>query len=92
MATRRGCSFVPITVTCTKEENLRRLISSDRLLHGKLTDTEVVAHLRDVAVVYQWPKDDQFHIQLDITDLDVDTAARTIFEHVLKVCDELLKM
>ncbi|TVY75382.1 hypothetical protein Focb16_v005198 [Fusarium oxysporum f. sp. cubense] len=88
MAARRGCTFVPITITCSKEENLRRLASSERVLHEKLTDTVLVAHLRDNDVVHQWP-DDPFHMELDVTKLQADAAARVIHEHVLRVCKEL---
>lgn len=89
MAAHRGCSFVPITVTCGEDENLRRLASSERIRHGKLTDAKLVARLRDTAVIYQWSKDDPLHMELDITELEVDAAAHTIFEHVFRVCEEL---
>ncbi|RGP79773.1 aaa atpase family [Fusarium longipes] len=89
MTERRGCTFVPVTVTCNKEENLRRLASTERTVHGKLTDATLVAHLRENAVVYQWSKDDPYHMELDITELNVDEAAHAIFEHVLAVCKEL---
>ncbi|EKJ67522.1 hypothetical protein FPSE_12337 [Fusarium pseudograminearum CS3096] len=89
MAARRHCSSVPITITCSEEENLRRLSSSERIRHGKLTDMEVVAHLRDNALIYQWPNDDPLHMELDITELKVDEAAHLILKHVLGVCKEL---
>ncbi|RSM07915.1 hypothetical protein CDV31_008407 [Fusarium ambrosium] len=88
MATRRGCTFVTITVTCSKEENLRRLASSERSLHGKLMDAELVAHIRDNDVIHQSPED-PFQMELDLTELDADVAARMIHEHVLEVCVEL---
>jgi tRNA uridine 5-carbamoylmethylation protein Kti12 len=89
MAARRNCTFVPITVTCSKDENLRRLASAERMLHRKLTDAELVTHLRDNAITHQWPKDDPFHMELDITALDADVVAHMILEHVLRVCKEL---
>ncbi|KAI8721627.1 hypothetical protein NCS52_00304600 [Fusarium sp. LHS14.1] len=88
MAARRGCTFVPVTLTCGKEENLRRLTSSERALRGKLTDAELVSHIRDNAVVHQSLKD-PFQVELDLTELDADAAARMILEHVLKVCVKL---
>lgn len=36
---------------------------------------EVVAHLRDNALIYQWPNNDPLHMELDITELKVDQAA-----------------
>ncbi|KAF5658764.1 aaa atpase family [Fusarium circinatum] len=88
MAARRGCTVLPITVTCSKEENLRRLSSSERVLHEKLTDTALVAYLRDNAVTYQW-SDDPLHMEIDVTELEADAVARIIYEHTLKVCKEL---
>ncbi|KAM0555110.1 hypothetical protein ACHAPJ_006461 [Fusarium lateritium] len=88
MAARRACTFVSITVTCDKEENLRRLTSSERSLHGKLIDVELVTHIRDNSTIYQSPKY-HFPMELDLTELDVDTAARMIHQHVLEVCAEL---
>ncbi|KAG8354762.1 hypothetical protein FVEN_g7154 [Fusarium venenatum] len=89
MVARRRCIFVPITVTCSKDENLRRLSSSERIVHGKLADTEMVTHLRDHSLIHQWSKDDPLHMELDITELKTNESARVIFEHVLRVCKEL---
>lgn len=88
MAARRGCTFVPVTVTCGREENLRRLASSKRALHGKLTSAEVVSGIRANTVIHQ-SRRDLFGMELDLTDLDADVAARKIYEHVLEVCEEL---
>ncbi|KAF5667625.1 aaa atpase family [Fusarium heterosporum] len=88
MAARRGCTFVPITVNCTKEENLRRLVSSERDLHGKLTDADLVARIRDNSVVHQWPNN-SIHLELDLTRLDADTSAGITFKHLMKVCKKL---
>ncbi|KAM0233528.1 hypothetical protein ACHAP5_010403 [Fusarium lateritium] len=84
MAARRGCVFIPIIVTCSKEENLRRLSSLDRSQHEKLTDVELVARMRDTSVIHHSPED-RFRMELDLTDLDGDTAAFRIHKHVLDV-------
>ncbi|KAF4439260.1 aaa atpase family protein [Fusarium austroafricanum] len=85
MAARRGCTFVPVTLICSKEENLHRLVSPERSIHGKLTDMDLVTHIRDNSVVHQSPTDG-FRMELDLTDLQPDMAAHMIYEHVLKVC------
>jgi hypothetical protein len=90
MAARRDCTFVPITLTCSKEENLRRLDSSEGSVHGNLTDAELVARLRDNAVMHQSPGD-PFQLELDLTELDADAAARMVHQHILEVCVELGK-
>ncbi|KAF4963765.1 hypothetical protein FSARC_8248 [Fusarium sarcochroum] len=88
MVARRGCIFIPVTVTCGKEENLRRLASSERSLNGKLTDAELVTQFRDNSVIYQSSKE-PFQMELDLTELDADTAAGIIHQHVLEVWAEL---
>ncbi|KAM0201013.1 hypothetical protein ACHAQI_011428 [Fusarium lateritium] len=84
MAARRGCAFIPVIVTCSKEENLRRLASLDRSQHDKLTDVELVARILDTSVIYHSPED-RFRMELDLTDLDGDTAAFIIHKHILEV-------
>ncbi|KAF4998672.1 hypothetical protein FGRMN_2998 [Fusarium graminum] len=87
MASWRGCAFVPITVTCSMEENLRRLVSTERMQHGKLTDAELVAHIRGSIIIFQSPEDHR-GMELDLTELDADTAATMIYEHIAKVCKD----
>jgi hypothetical protein len=89
MVERRGCGFVPIILTCSKEENLRRLSSMERARHGKLTDTELGVYLRDSSKVYHGHEHDPYHMELDITDLEADAAAQLICAHVLGVCRTL---
>ncbi|KAH6954629.1 hypothetical protein HG530_010788 [Fusarium avenaceum] len=89
MAARRGCAFIPIVVTCSKEENLRRLTSMGRSQHEKLTDVELVARIRDNSAIHQSP-DDFFRMELDVTELDEDTAAHVMHRHILKVLENAL--
>jgi ABC-type oligopeptide transport system ATPase subunit len=84
MAARRGCAFIPIVVTCSKEENLRRLASLERSQHEKLTDIELAARIRDNSVIHQSP-DDRFRMELDLTELGADAAASMIHGHILEV-------
>lgn len=85
MATCRGCSFVPVILTCSKEENLRRLVTPERSIHGKLTDLELVSYIQDNQEVHRLPND-PLQIELDVTTLDADAAARLIYTHILDVC------
>jgi hypothetical protein len=88
MAMRRSCALVPIILTCSKEENLRRLGTTERSMHGKLTDLELVSYIRDNDEVYRFP-DGPLQMELDVTNLDADAAARLIYKHFLDVCVEL---
>ncbi|KAM0354937.1 hypothetical protein ACHAPU_000777 [Fusarium lateritium] len=85
MASRRGCAFVPITVTCSMEENMRRLVSTERTQHGKLTDAELMAHVRDTSIIHQTPED-HWGMELNLTELDADMAAAMLYKHVAEVC------
>lgn len=46
MAAQRKCPLVPVILSCSKEENLKRLGTTERSMHGKLTDDEVVSCIR----------------------------------------------
>lgn len=89
MAARRGSAFISIVVTCSKEENLRRLTSMERSQHEKLTDVELVARIRDNSAIHQ-SLDDFFRMELDVTELDEDTAAHMMYGHILKVLGDTL--
>lgn len=89
LAASRGCTLVPVHATCGTAENLRRLTSSERGMHGKLTDAELVVQIRESEVIYQWPAENPFHLELDLTELDAEAAARKIYQHILDVCPEL---
>ena len=86
MAAHRKCNFVPIILKCSKEENLKRLVTAERSTHGKLTDLELVSSIRDNEVVHLLPGE----MELDITTLDAWAAARLIYTYVLDVCPELM--
>ena len=89
MARRRDCVFVPVILTCSTEENLRRLGSVERAKHGKLTDKEVVSAMREEgAEVHRWERD-EMQMELDVTELDADEAARVICRHVMGVLEDL---
>ncbi|KAG5659852.1 hypothetical protein KAF25_002411 [Fusarium avenaceum] len=83
MAARRGSAVIPIVVTCSKEENLRRLTSMERSQHEKLTNVELVARIRENSAIRQSP-DDFFRMELDVTELDEDAAAHMMHRHILK--------
>ncbi|KAJ4137174.1 hypothetical protein NW768_002755 [Fusarium equiseti] len=82
LAERHKSLLVPITLTCSKEENLRRLASYERGFHGKLTEPLVVEHLRNATEVYQWPEGQPLHLKLDVTELTVAEAVLAIVEHL----------
>jgi hypothetical protein len=88
MAMQRSCTLIPVILTCSKDENLRRLGTTERSTHGKLTDSELVSYIRNNSQVHRFP-DDPLEMRLDVTTLDADVAARLIYTHVLDICVEL---
>lgn len=87
-AMHRNCTFVPILLTCSDEENLDRLVTTERSSLGKLTDPRLLPYLWGHDEIHPLP-DDTLGMELDVTTLDADAAARLIFTHVLDDCVEL---
>lgn len=88
LAQRRNCALIPVTLSCTTEENLKRLVSPQRAIFSKLTDLELVTNILANDTIYQW-RDEPRHLELDVTNLDVDEAARQICTHIMATCRDL---
>jgi hypothetical protein len=83
-AEERHCQFIPITLTCDEEVNLKRLVSDDRASHGKLVDVELVRNFRKHSKVFGFEgHTDGF--TLDVTYLSSKEAAVKIARHLVKV-------
>jgi hypothetical protein len=41
-----GGNFIPINITCTLDENVKRLTSTDRLAKNKLINIEILSEIR----------------------------------------------
>ncbi|RGP77936.1 aaa atpase family [Fusarium longipes] len=78
MAARRGCTFVPVTITSNMENVVRLIRNGRRAARGDDKSAED-------PMLY----DDYYHIRVDGTKLNDDEAAQAIYEHVLRVCREL---
>ncbi|KAL2070722.1 hypothetical protein VTL71DRAFT_13748 [Oculimacula yallundae] len=87
-ANQRGGPFVPIVLKCDEDANLERLISDDRIAHGKLTNVELVKGFRERVVVYRSEKADNA-LELDVTHLSAEEAGEKILKHLLMVCPQL---
>ena len=42
----RGGRFIPINITCTLDENVKRLTSTDRLAKNKVINIEILSEIR----------------------------------------------
>ncbi|OAA59971.1 hypothetical protein ISF_05982 [Cordyceps fumosorosea ARSEF 2679] len=68
-AARAGRPFLPVYLTCAREENLRRVARPERGAAGcgKLTDVALVSKFMDDSTIYRFPG----------LGVDVDTTTRT---------------
>ncbi|MCJ1467681.1 hypothetical protein MMC07_006306 [Pseudocyphellaria aurata] len=85
MAKLRNCAFIPIIISCTKEENLRRLESAERARRNKLTDTSVLSSMRSDCEVHR-SEDEPYQMVLNTTNFQPEDAADTISSHIMGVC------
>jgi hypothetical protein len=93
MAQARASKMMPIIITCEERENLQRLTTTERGIHGKLVDVDLVRTIRQSEKgVFRFEGEEATklrQIEIDVTDLAVEEAAAVILKHVLKVCPEL---
>lgn len=79
-AQQRKRAFIPVRLTCSHDEMLRRLQSAKRSPEYKLTDPAVLEKI--IARYRLWePQDDTF-LDLDTTALNAEDTAQTILAHV----------
>ncbi|KAE8356984.1 hypothetical protein BDV28DRAFT_126014 [Aspergillus coremiiformis] len=84
----RGCVLIPIVLSCDEDANLKRIMHSDREMHAKLMDVELLRTFRKGAPVFRFSDRKEF-LEIDVTCLEPEEVARMIWEHVLVVCPEL---
>jgi hypothetical protein len=75
--------FVPVLITCERDENAKRIISEDRALKTKSQDTALLDQLRSNYTIVH----DSHHpnaLTLDNTHLDAPAAAKIIADHCAK--------
>ncbi|KAL9100104.1 MAG: hypothetical protein Q9163_004479 [Psora crenata] len=97
-AERRGCTFVPVVLSCETSENERRMRSPDRVQlvtgvgggrgKGMLLDTEILKSYRKRGEIYRFEGSAAAaQLELDVTHLSPAQAAAKIIEHVESVTD-----
>jgi hypothetical protein len=87
-AEARRAVLVPILLFCDEKTNMQRLVSSDRELHSKLTDVELVTHFRREGDVHRFTGHPNY-LELDVSNFTPEEAAKRICEHIIGVCPEL---
>jgi len=75
--------FLPVQLICDAQENKRRIVSSDRDVHHKTTNPDMVDESNQVGVL---EIDHPHCVRLDVTNLTPEQSARVILGHL----DDLL--
>ncbi|EKV04269.1 Chromatin associated protein KTI12 [Penicillium digitatum] len=87
-AEARHAALVPILLFCDEKTNMQRLVSSDRELHAKLTDVELVTQFRREGDVHRFTGHPNY-LEIDVSNFTPDEAAKQICEHIRRVCPDL---
>lgn len=82
MAIKRGSTFVPVKLLISEEEHLRRVTEPSRRLRYKSIDPNEAYSIYPLIQVSH-PN----LLELDVTNLSAQNAAKTILEHLKKVKD-----
>src|SRR5690625_608427 len=75
IAKERGARFVPVWLTCTDEELIRRVGTPERAQRQKLRDPDSLRHLLQTMGVFPAPPD---ALVLDTSTIPADAAAKQI--------------
>ncbi|KAI9833219.1 MAG: hypothetical protein M1826_000132 [Phylliscum demangeonii] len=86
-ALARGSLFVPVVLTCQEATHLERVVAPDRADHHKLTDVDLVRRLRRESVVHRFVGHPAA-LEMDVTELTAQDAARRIRDHLMELCSE----
>jgi adenylylsulfate kinase-like enzyme len=80
-AERSKRKFLPVYVTCDREENIRRVSAADRQASGKgkLLDQEFLVHLMENYNLFRWPG---VGIEIDSTTMLPKEAAQAILDEL----------
>jgi hypothetical protein len=84
-AKRAGRLFVPVCLECGVEENLKRVVSDERVCGGttKLVDPEEVRKFRGMYKLHSFGVDEE--LVIDVTKLPSKVVALILFEWLMKV-------
>jgi predicted kinase len=83
VAARRGSVFLPVLLTCDREEQLRRVTAAERIARFKIADPEKVDE--DVRSTPLFVPDDPELLRLDTTDLAPAEAAAEVLRQLERV-------
>jgi hypothetical protein len=81
-ATAAGRPFLLVYLRVSREENVRRIASSSRLVSrtGKLVDTSQLLSIRDSCDLFEFS--DLEGLDLDVTELSAEESAQRLAQHI----------
>lgn len=83
-ARARNQVFVPVLLTCSPEENLRRAVNHERSYKQKLTNPNVLAAIHQKNYTFCHLPDSPHQVTLDVTSLHPDQSVDTILSCLQK--------
>jgi hypothetical protein len=88
MEMSRGSVFIPITLTCTLDENIWRLLCSQRqtVSQNKLTDENLVQSIRARGTLREFSLPTA--LAIDVTEKSPGKVAQEIAGHICRVCKD----
>lgn len=88
-AQNRGCELISIVLSCDVDTNLERLITDERHAHGKIVNAELLRKFREGVKIHRFEDLGVKSLELDVSTLSAEEAAKQILEHVVKTCPEV---
>ena len=78
--------FIPINITCTLDENVKRLTSTDRLTKNKLINIEILSEIRARSYIPKFNV--PYELEVDVTGKTVTGVARIRAAHIASASAE----
>ncbi|KAL7909511.1 hypothetical protein GGI35DRAFT_450111 [Trichoderma velutinum] len=88
-AQKRGCELISVVLSCDVDTNVERLITDERRAHGKISSAELLKKFRQGVAIHRFENLGDKRLELDVSALSAEEAARQILEHVVKCCPEM---
>lgn len=88
-AQNRGCELISIVLSCDMDTNVERLIADERRAHGKIVNVELLKKFREGVMIHRFEELGDKRLELDVSTLSAEEAAKQILEHVVKSCPEV---
>ncbi|KAM3553079.1 hypothetical protein MY1884_006875 [Beauveria asiatica] len=88
-ARQRKCKLVSVILGCDVNTNVGRLVTGERRAHGKITDEALLRKFRDAVDIHRFEDLEVSSLEMDVSSVNAEEAAKQILQHVVRVCPEV---